>query len=62
VNDAYGNEDLGNRRVEDQDFEGRTGMVSSPCSVCDFFEGVAIFWRTRFKAEILSHKYKAAKT
>jgi len=25
---AYGNEDLGNRNVEDQDLAGRTGMVS----------------------------------
>lgn len=27
---SYGNEDLGNLSVEDHDFEGRTGMISTP--------------------------------
>jgi hypothetical protein len=51
---AYGNEDFGNRNVEDQDFVGgRTGMVSSPRSVTFFLSRSVIledaFWVPKFQ-------------
>jgi hypothetical protein len=39
---AYGNEDLGNRNVEDQDLAGRTGMVSCFGAAGAFFSRFVI--------------------
>jgi hypothetical protein len=47
---AYGNEDLGNRNVEDQDLAGRTGIVSCSEAEESFSCRLAIR-RTRFQAQ-----------
>lgn len=49
---AYGNEDLGNRNVEDHDLAGRTGMVSYLGAGGTFFSRFAILGGRDFRLKV----------